>query len=61
MFGWNRAFLNTSLNEKVFILNKTILNILSNFIPQKTLSIDAKDPLGLQKNKKYLPGEKQCL
>ena len=61
MFGWNRAFLNTSLNEKVFILIKTILNILSNFIPQKTLSIDDKDPLGLQKNKKYLPGEKQCL
>ena len=24
MFDWDRAFINTSVNEKVFILNKTI-------------------------------------
>ena len=38
MFDWDRAFVNTNVNEKVFILNKTILNILSNFIPHETLT-----------------------
>ena len=47
MFDWDRTFVNTNLNENVFILNKTILNILSNFIPHK--------------NKKSHPREKQCL
>ena len=32
MFDWDGAFINTDVNEKVIILNKTILNILSNFI-----------------------------
>ena len=43
MFDWDRAFVNTNVNEKVLILNKTILNILSNFIPHETLTIDDKD------------------
>ena len=33
MFDWDRAFVNTNVTEKVFILNKTILNIPSKFIP----------------------------
>ena len=43
MFDWDRAFVNTNINEKVFILNNTILNILSNFIPHKILTIDDKE------------------
>ena len=43
-FDWDRAFINTNVNEKMFILNKTILNILSNFIPHNTLTVDDKDP-----------------
>ena len=58
MFGWDRAFVNTNVNEKVFILNKTILNIMSNFIPHETLTIDDKDPLSLQKIKKKITQEK---
>ena len=62
MFHWDRAFVNTNVNEKMFILNKTILNILSNFIPHKTLAIDDKDPLWFTKKyKKSHPREKQCL
>ena len=34
----------------MFILNKTILNILSNFIPHKTLAIDDKK-IKIQKKK----------
>ena len=44
MFDWDRSFVNTNFNEKVFILNKTILNILSNFILHEILTIDDKDP-----------------
>ena len=44
MFDWNSAFVNINVNEKMFILNKTILNILSNFIPHNTLTVDDKDP-----------------
>ena len=36
MFDFDRAFVNTNANEKLFILNKTILNILSNFFPHET-------------------------
>ena len=42
IFDWERAFVN--VNEKVFILNKTILNIVSNFIQHETLTVDDKDP-----------------
>ena len=44
MFNWYRPFVNTNVNEKVFILNKTVLNILSNFIPRKTLTVNDKEP-----------------
>ena len=43
MFDWDRAFVNTNVNEKVYIPNKTILNILSNFVSHETLSADDKD------------------
>ena len=36
-------FLNTSVNEKVTTLNKTILNIISNFVPQETVMCGNKD------------------
>ena len=43
MFDWDGAFVNTNVNEKVFTFNKTILNILSNFIKHETLTVDDKD------------------
>ena len=56
MFGWDRAFVNTNVNEKVLILNRTILNIFSNFTQQETLTIDDKDTQWFtKKNKKYYP------
>ena len=44
MFDWGRAFVNNNVKEKVFILSKTILNILSNFIPHETLTVVDKEP-----------------
>ena len=42
MFDWDRAFVNTIVDEKMFNFNKTILNTLSNFILQETLTVDDK-------------------
>ena len=58
MFDLDRAFVNTNVNEKVFILNKTILNILSSFIPQETLTVDDKEPPWFIKKIKNLIQEK---
>ena len=43
-FNWKRAFSNTNLNEKVCFFNKSVLSVLSNFIPQETILCDDKDP-----------------
>ena len=48
MFDLDSASVNTNVNEK-FILNKTILNILSNSIPHETLTLVTKTPFCLQK------------
>ena len=60
MFVWDRASVNANVNEKLFILNKTILNILSNFIPHEILTVDGKDQPCFTKKKSH-PREKQCL
>ena len=41
--NWGRAFLNTIVNKKFCIFNKSVLNVLSNFIPHKTILHDDKD------------------
>ena len=43
-FDWDRAFANKHVDEKVLIFNKTVLNILSNFIPHEVIVCDDKDP-----------------
>ena len=43
-FNWEEAFSNTNINEKVSLFNKTILNILYNYIPHETIICDDKDP-----------------
>ena len=44
-FNWEKAFSNSNNNEKVCIFNKSIINVLSNAIPRKTILCDDKDPL----------------
>ena len=43
-FNWDRALLNTNVNEKVSFFSNTILNILSIFIPHETIVCDDNDP-----------------
>lgn len=45
MFDCDRAFVNINANEKLFILNKTIVIILSKFIPHETFIVDDDDDL----------------
>ena len=43
-FDWNKAFENLSVDEKVDILNKTLLNIFRNYIPNKKFKCDYRQP-----------------
>ena len=57
-FNWQKAFSNKNVNEKVDTFNKTILNILSNFIPHETITCDDRDPPWFNKKIKSLIYEK---
>ena len=41
---WNKAFENLSVDEKVDFLNKTLLNIFRNYIPNKKIKCDYQQP-----------------
>ena len=43
-FNWERGFTNTNVNGKVCIFNKSVLNVLSIFIPHETILCNNKDP-----------------
>ena len=42
--NWKTFFNNKTVNKQVSILNKTIINILSNFVPNKCVIFDDSDP-----------------
>ena len=43
-FDWDKAFSDKSADEKASILTKAIFNVISNFIPNKIVTIDDRDP-----------------
>ena len=49
---------NTSVNNKVHIFNKTIKNIMSNYIPHETIICDDRDPPWINKDMKQLISDK---
>ena len=57
-FNWEKAFSNAKINEKVSLSNKTILNILNNYIPHETIICDGKDPPWFNSRIKSLIGNK---
>ena len=59
-FNWERAFSNTSVNEKVDIFNRNILNIVSNFIPHEIIACNEKDPPWFNNRIKTLIQEKNA-
>ena len=53
-FDWDATFLDKSTEEKASILTKTILNIMSNFIPNEIVTIDDRDPPWINSKIKFL-------
>ena len=53
-FSWERCFANISVNNKVHMFNKTIKNIMSNYIPHETITCDDRDPRWINKDIKQL-------
>ena len=49
-FNWNRAFENLSVDEKVELLNDTLLNIFWNYIPNKKMKCDYRQPPWMNDN-----------
>ena len=43
-FLGKKSFRNLCINEMVHLFNKTIKNILSNYIPHETITSDDRDP-----------------
>ena len=46
-FNWQKLLENKNVNSQLYLFNKTMLNIFHNFIPNKNIIYDDKDPLGL--------------
>ena len=51
-------FTNIEVNEKVNLLNKTIKNIIRNYIPHETITCDDRDPNCINKDFKELIHDK---
>ena len=60
-FNRQRAFSNLNINEGVSFFNKTILNIVSNFVPHETVICDERDPPWLNTRMKNLINDKEIL
>ena len=52
--NWERLFENKSINDQVKFLNDTLMNIFKNFIPNKILTFNDKDPPWINENVKHL-------
>ena len=60
-FPWERSFANLDINGKVCLFNKTIKNILSNFIRHETILFDNRDPPWINSQFKHLANEKNAI
>ena len=49
LVNWERLFSNKDINRQVSILNETILNIFSNYVPNKYITINDKNPIWMNK------------
>ena len=44
-FNWKKALSNSNVDEQVTVFNRTMLNIMKNFIPHETIVCDEKDSI----------------
>ena len=57
-FPWERHFANSDVNEKVYLFNKTIKNIVCHHIPHETIIFNDRDPPWINKNIEKLINDK---
>ena len=60
-FNWNKAFENLAIDEKVALLNQTLLNIFRNYIPNKKIKCDYRQPPWMTNKTKNLLKERSKL
>ena len=48
--NWERLFDSKNINEQVIALNETILNVFRNYVSNKYITIDDKDPVWMNEN-----------
>ena len=53
-FDWENKLSFIGTNDQVALFNEIIVNIMSNFFPNKTMIFDDRDPPWLNKNIKYM-------
>ena len=53
-FSWDSSFKNLDVNEMVFLFNRAIRNILSNYIPHEIIICDERDPSSINNRVKGL-------
>ena len=61
LVSWERLLGNKGINEQVSILNETILNVFSNYVPNKYITIDDKDPPWMKETVKLKIKEKDTM
>ena len=49
--NWNLIFSNKSVHKQLSIFKETLINIFSNFTPNKLVTFEVRDPLFLMNNK----------
>ena len=61
IFSWGKTLRNLipNINNIISLFNKTVKNIISNFIPRETVKFDDRDPPWINKNAKQLILEKK--
>ena len=56
--NWERLFDQLDINAQVAAFNETILNVFRNYVPNKYITIDDKDPVWMNENIKTKIKEK---
>ena len=54
MFNWEKLFQNKNIHDQLKLFNETIVNIVSNYIPNKFIICNDKDPPWLNDHTKRL-------
>ena len=60
-FDWINLFLDKNINEQVILFNRTILNIFHNFISNKIILCDDRDPPWMNEKIKHLINKKKAI